>query len=138
MESWKVNLREPRGTDFLTGYIDMAVNTTIEGATDFLQKSVKAARLLSSVVKACTKSVYVSLPILEMTGDEAKQKLQCLTAREIEILRLVDKKYPSRVIGERLGISERSVETHRTSACKNFRPTSTQEILEIFELARRN
>lgn len=125
---------------FLTGYgdIDMAVNTMIDGATDFLQKPVKADRLLSSVEKACTKSVRVSHPLWVMTEDEAKQKLQSLTAREIEILRLVNKEYPSRVIGERLGISERTVETHRTSACKKLQTHSTQEILEIFELARWN
>lgn len=125
---------------FLTGYgdIDMAVNTMIDGATDFLQKPVKADRLLSSVERACTKSVCVSHPLLLMTEDEAKQKLQSLTAREIEILRLVNKEYPSRVIGERLGISERTVETHRTSACKKLQTHSTQEILEIFELARWN
>ncbi|WP_443895024.1 response regulator transcription factor, partial [Parasutterella excrementihominis] len=118
--------------------IDMAVNTMIDGATDFLQKPVKADRLLSSVERACTKSVCVSHPLLLMTEDEAKQKLQSLTAREIEILRLVNKEYPSRVIGERLGISERTVETHRTSACKKLQTHSTQEILEIFELARWN
>ena len=65
---------------FLTGYgdIDMAVNTMIDGATDFLQKPVKADRLLSSVERACTKSVCVSHPLLLMTEDEAKQKLQSL------------------------------------------------------------
>lgn len=114
---------------FLTGYgdIDMAVNSMIEGAVDFLQKPVNPDRLLASVEKACTKSVSLSAPFVLMTEEEAKQRLKKLTAREIEILELVNQELPSRLIGERLGISERTVETHRTPHAKNFRHTAQRK-----------
>jgi DNA-binding CsgD family transcriptional regulator len=41
-----------------------------------------------------------------------------LTAREVEILRLVAKEFSSRQIAEILFISERTVETHRKNILK--------------------
>lgn len=122
---------------FLTGYgdIDMAVNSILEGAVDFLQKPVNPERLLQSVEKACRQSIEASNPFLLLRADEAQLILKKLTERELEILKLVNKGMSSRVIGERLGISERTVETHRTSACKKLGTHTTAEILKLFEIA---
>lgn len=125
---------------FLTGYgdIDMAVNSMIEGAIDFLQKPVNPNRLLTSIEKACSRSVTLATPFDYLTEGEAKQKLQKLSEREMEVLKLINQNLSSRVIGERLGISERTVETHRASACKKLQTHNTGEILKLFELAKRS
>lgn len=124
---------------FLTGYgdIDMAVNSMIEGAIDFLQKPVNPNRLLASIEKACIRSVTLATPFDYLTEGEAKQKLQKLSEREMEVLKLINQNLSSRVIGERLGISERTVETHRASACKKLQTHNTGEILKLFELAKK-
>lgn len=125
---------------FLTGNgdIDMAVNTILEGAVDFLQKPVKVPRLLASVEKACMRSVKVSDPLLFLTKENARNKLKLLTSREMEIMKFVQQGLTSKVIALRLGISERTVEAHRTSACKKLNIHNTQGILELFILSGLN
>ena len=122
---------------FLTGNgdIDMAVHSILGGAVDFLQKPVKTDRLFEAIEKACTKSAKNQNPFIFLSKEDANEQLKKLTSREVEILELVAKNFPSRVIGERLGISERTVEAHRTSACKKINTHSTLDILQLFEVA---
>ena len=122
---------------FLTGNgdIDMAVHTILTGAVDFLQKPVNPKRLLDSIEKACVKSVKNQNPFVFLSKEDACSRLKNLTSREVEVLKLVAQDLPSRVIGERLGISERTVEAHRTSACKKINTHSTLDILQLFDLA---
>ena len=112
---------------FLTSYgdIDMAVNALHSGAADFLQKPVKSEKLLASVEKAATASVTLAEPLRVMSQEEAKQKLSLITEREIQILKLTSLRLSSRAVGERLGISDRTVESHRASAGKKT-PASHQ------------
>ena len=112
---------------FLTSYgdIDMAVNALHSGASDFLQKPVKSEKLLASVEKAATASVTLAEPLRVMSQEEAKQKLSLITEREIQILKLTSLRLSSRAVGERLGISDRTVESHRASAGKKT-PASHQ------------
>ncbi len=123
---------------FLTGYgdVDMAVHTMHEGAADFFQKPVKAERLLAAVEKAARASVTLLRPFVLMTADEAKGKLSALTARELQVMELSAVPLSSRLIGERLGISERTVESHKSSACKKLQVHAVEDILQLLAIAR--
>lgn len=122
---------------FLTSYgdIDMAVNALHSGAADFLQKPVKSEKLLASVEKAATASVTLAEPLRVMSQEEAKQKLSLITEREIQILKLTSLRLSSRAVGERLGISDRTVERHRASAGKKLQLHTKEEILQLIDLA---
>ena len=122
---------------FLTSYgdIDMAVNAPHSGAADFLQKPVKSEKLLASVEKAATASVTLAEPLRVMSQEEAKQKLSLITEREIQILKLTSLRLSSRAVGERLGISDRTVESHRASAGKKLQLHTKEEILQLIDLA---
>ena len=123
---------------FLTGYgdVDMAVHTMHEGAADFFQKPVKTERLIAAVEKAACASVTLLQPFLLMTQEQAQSKLSVLTPRELQIAKLVALKLSSPVIGERLGISERTAEAHMASAYKKLGLHAAGEIAELLEIAK--
>lgn len=121
---------------FLTGHgdIDMAVEAIQEGAVHFLQKPVNRDRLLPAIAKACARSLDASdrvVPDIEV----ARQRLMLLSGRELEILRLGATGLSSKAIGERLGISGRTVETHRYAAYKKLRVHAAEEALKILQKA---
>jgi two-component system, NarL family, nitrate/nitrite response regulator NarL len=55
-----------------------------------------------------------------------------LTAREIEIVKLISLEMSNAQIGEKLFISERTVETHRKNI---FRKTNTKSVAGLIKLA---
>lgn len=117
---------------FLSGHgdIDMAVRAIQEGAVHFLQKPVDRDRLLDAIGKACAKSLETSSLLIPETV-VARQRLALLTRRELEIVKFAASGLSSKAIGERLGISERTVEAHRFAANKKLRVHSTDEALKI-------
>ncbi|HBZ59177.1 MAG TPA: DNA-binding response regulator [Sutterella sp.] len=109
-----------------TGTVDMAVKTLQDGAFDFLQKPVDPARLLPAVARAVEES-------LRRTGhahgrEEQKALLARLTARELEILRLVASGLTSRQIAERLDLSKRTVEHYRAGAQRKIGCTEAAQV----------
>lgn len=74
--------------------------------TEALAKVMEGKRFLSDEIAEM---------LIHSTDEEEKG---ILTAREVEILRLVAKEYNSRQIAEILFISERTVETHRKNILK--------------------
>lgn len=122
---------------FLTGYgdVDMAVHAMHEGAADFFQKPVKTERLVAAVEKAAHASVTLLLPFLLMTQEQARAKLAVLSPREVQVAKLAALKLSSPVIGERLGISERTAEAHMSSAFKKLGLHASGELAELLEIA---
>lgn len=117
----ELNRREyPLPILFLTGHgdVDMAVHTLKKGAKDFLLKPVDAPRLLTSVATI----VQEDCDQRAMPLDSAawKRKFRELTEREQEIVRYVASGLLNRQIAERLGISERTVHSHRLSAYRKL------------------
>lgn len=111
------------------GDIDMAVKTTLDGSIDFLQKPVDTGRLLTDIEKATVlsfKRAQEKDPIAVV-----RSRLKTLTDREMVVLRLLAEGLNYRQIGERLGISERTVESHRTSISKKLGIHSTEEMIKL-------
>lgn len=122
---------------FLTGHgdVEMAVETLHCGAADFLQKPVNSSRLLAAVEKAATQSLEKANPFSFLTPTQARERLSVITPRELQILRLAGLGLSCRAIGERLGISDRTVETHRSSACKKIGTHSAEDIIALLKLS---
>jgi len=74
------------------------------------------------------KGTYEEQGSPEVATEEASQG-QALTARQKEILRLVAQGCTNREIGQRLGISVRTVEVHRFNLMRRLRVRNVAQLL---------
>lgn len=120
---------------FLTGYgdVEVAVLAMQNGAVDFLQKPVNSEKLLKSIERFCTFSAQRALPLSFPCLMEIQEKIDRLSSREKEIIDLIRKGLTSKAISERQGLSEKTIENHRSSACKKLQTSNVSEILLLYE-----
>jgi two-component system CheB/CheR fusion protein len=102
----------------ITGASDVtiAVEAMKAGAVDFIEKPVGVFDLLASVDRALEHSRDAST--LSAWRADAAHMVQSLTARQHEVMDMVLAGHPSKNIAADLGISQRTVETHRASIMK--------------------
>jgi len=102
----------------ITGNSDvpMAVLAMKAGASDFIEKPVGRDELLASVRRALEQSKDMGK--LFAWRDDAAQRVAGLTPRQHEIMDMVLAGHPSKNIAADLGISQRTVESHRASIMK--------------------
>jgi two-component system CheB/CheR fusion protein len=98
------------------GDVSIAVRAMKAGALDFIEKPVGAPELLASVDLAL-EHARDTTKLFAWRADAARQ-VAGLTPREHEIMELVLAGHPSKNIAADLGISQRTVETHRASVMK--------------------
>lgn len=117
---------------FLTGHgdLDLAVHVFRAGAWDFLQKPVTKADLLAAIERAVEEDDRRRSLAL---SNSPAGRWDLLTEREKVILRDVALFLPNRVIAEKRGISERTVECHRASAMKKLGLHKPAEVAELLE-----
>jgi RNA polymerase sigma factor (sigma-70 family) len=126
-----------RGVDlpiiFLTAHGD--IPTTVQamkaGAMDFLTKPVVGAELLERVRAAFEKSAR--LREQASARDSLRERLEGLTGREREIMKLVADGLPNKEIARSLGISHRTVEVHRARVMQK---TGVTNLVELSRLAQ--
>lgn len=93
------------------GDIRMSVRTMRLGAVDFLEKPYEPQLLLDVVQEGIVKA---SMRYLDFRSRaEVQEKVDGLTPRERQILRLVVEGLPSQNIARRLGMSVKTVDVHR-------------------------
>ena len=114
---------------FLTGHgdIDMAVAAIKYGAVEFLQKTGDNTRLIDAVRKAVAYS-RAGFAELDIEPFEAIGRCASLTERERLIADMIASGLLNRQIAERLGISVRTVETHRGSIFRKLGIKTTVEL----------
>jgi two-component system CheB/CheR fusion protein len=102
----------------ITGNSDvaMAVDAMKAGASDFIEKPVQAAELLSSIDRAL--AVGHNAGELIARREDASTRLASLTVRQHEIMAMVLAGHPSKNIAADLHISQRTVENHRAAIMK--------------------
>ena len=114
------------------------VNEMIEDAdiAGYVLKNIGKQELVKALEKIAGGGIYFSEEVigeLERTSQRKKQKEEAhLTAREVEIIRLIEKEYNNKAIAEELFISERTVETHRKNI---FRKTNTNSVIGLVKYA---
>jgi DNA-binding NarL/FixJ family response regulator len=114
------------------------VNEMINDAdiSGYVLKNIGKQELVKAIEKIANGGIYFSEEVideLQRTSERRKKKEEAhLTAREIEIIRLIEKEYPNKQIAETLFISERTVETHRKNI---FRKTNTNSVIGLVKYA---
>ena len=102
----------------------------------YILKNLGRQELIQALKKVADGGIYFNDAVLdEMTKDSELRKenaLVHLTAREVEIIKLIEKEQSNKQIAQSLFISERTVETHRKNI---FRKTKTNTLIGLIKYA---
>ena len=99
------------------------------GADGYVLKNADRSELLEAIKMVSGGKSYFSADVTRSlaVGDEnpgsgfhKENKVADLTTREIEILKLIAEGYSNKEIGDKLFISHRTVDTHRTNLMKKL------------------
>lgn len=113
---------------FVTGYADVptARQVLLSGAADFLQKPVEKRLLLDSVQGAFAQGSE------RRAASRLSARLDHLTQREWQVMRLVVAGKPNKLISAELGISQKTVEAHRARVMAKTRAESVADLVRMF------
>jgi two-component system CheB/CheR fusion protein len=116
------------------GDIAMAVQAMKAGAVDFIEKPTDPAALLICVDRALRQSAS---PAERSSWRKAvAMRIAGLTKREREVMDLVVAGVANKDISARLGINQRTVETHRAAVMKKMGASSLSELVRLEMSAR--
>ena len=111
------------------GDIDMAVRAMKVGASDFIEKPFEKALLFDALESARQR---LDMDVLsDRRCEDARARLNILTAREREVLRGMVDGLPNKTIAYDLGISPRTMEVHRANLMGKLKARSLSEALKI-------
>ena len=116
---------------FLTGHADVsiAVQAMKHGACELIEKPLKDQVLLDAVGQA----VRVDLARRDeaSTRQALRSRRDKLSPRELEVARLIVEGLPNKTIGQRLDISERTVQVHRLHVMEKLGIHSAAELTQL-------
>ena len=117
-----------------TGYgdVDMAVRALKTGALDFIEKTAAHQLILDRVQLAL--AVGKNLHLRELERGKFKKLLVQLSPREFEVMHRIIQGQSNKVIASELGLSERTVEKHRTNVMGKTQVRSLAELIRLFYL----
>jgi two-component system response regulator DctR len=121
---------------FLTGHgmVPMAVEALKGGAFDFVEKPSSDNTLVSRLEAALAESAR---RIEQLASAAAlKARLASLTPREREVMELMLLGLYNKVIGDRLGISMRTVEVFRAKVFEKFGVKTAVELASLLAMRR--
>jgi FixJ family two-component response regulator len=120
---------------FITGHgdIPMGIRAMKRGAVDFLPKPFRDDDLLSAVAVALARSAEN----LRQRGVvvESRARLAKLTPREFEVFRLIIAGLLNKEIGSELGVSLRTIKTHRGRVMQKIGVVSVAELVRLAQKA---
>ncbi|TCC94416.1 response regulator transcription factor [Pedobacter frigiditerrae] len=108
------------------------------GASGYLLKNVKNEELHKAIAKVMNNETYIQQSIASKfvngyVKDSQTEKINNLSPREIEIIRLIVAENTTIEISKRLFISEHTVETHRKNI---WRKTGAKSIIGLINYAK--
>jgi FixJ family two-component response regulator len=111
------------------GDIPMAVRAMRAGALDFIEKPFHDQTLLDRVHEAIERSARRAEPGADL--GQLRQRHASLTEREKEVLRQVADGRPNKRIADDLGLSIRTVETHRAHVIEKMGAGSVAHLVRM-------
>jgi FixJ family two-component response regulator len=120
---------------FITGHgdIPMGIGAMKRGAVDFLPKPFRDDELLSGVAQALARSAEDC----QQRGEEveSRARLAKLTPREFEVFRSVIAGLLNKEIGAELGVTLRTIKTHRARVMQKMGVISVAELVRLAQKA---
>ncbi|MCC6913250.1 MAG: response regulator transcription factor [Rhodospirillaceae bacterium] len=115
---------------FITGHgdIQMAVQAIKEGASDFIEKPFDDQVLIDAVHTAVRR--HVPTPAMKVSG-EIVERMESLTPREKEVLECLVIGKLNKITAHELGMSIRTVETHRARIMQKMQARSLSELVRM-------
>ena len=116
---------------FMTGHGDvpMAVQAMKEGAFDFLQKPFRDQELLDRIQRALVRDRENRVQLLQK--DQIRTRLGSLTPREREVLQLMTRGRPNKLMAADLGLSQRTIEIHRARVMEKMHASSLAQLVRM-------
>lgn len=101
------------------GDVPMAVQALKRGAMDFLEKPFRDQELLEQIAKAIEVDQARRSKAESIAG--IRSRLEKLTPREREVMELVVAGYANKQVAAKLGLSEKTIEVHRSRVMGKMR-----------------
>jgi FixJ family two-component response regulator len=116
---------------FITGHGDvpMAVEAMQHGAFDFLQKPFRDQDLIDRIQRALERDAKNRAALAQ--HENIRQRLGSLTPREREVLTLMTRGKPNKVMAADLGVSQRTVEIHRARVMEKSGAASLAQLVRM-------
>jgi two-component system response regulator FixJ len=117
---------------FITGHgdIPMAVEAMQHGAFDFLQKPFRDQDLIERLQKALAKDSHNRLALRQRA--QILSRFDTLTPREHEVLALMVRGMPNKIMAAELGVSQRTVEIHRARVMEKTVAGSLAHLVRMY------
>ena len=116
---------------FITGHgdISLAVKAMRRGALDFIRKPFHEQNLLDRINEAL--DIEDGKRKLQMDKQQLVARFDSLSQRELEVLELVAQGKMSKVVADDLGISERTVEAHRSHIMRKLGIHTVAQLIRL-------
>ncbi len=116
---------------FITGHgdIPMAVEAMQQGACDFLQKPFRDQDLIDRIQRALERDARSRAALAQHA--RIRERLESLTPREREVLALMARGKPNKVMAAELGVSQRTVEIHRARVMEKSGAASLAQLVRM-------
>jgi len=126
-----IRQRSPIPIVFITGHgdIPMAVEAMKRGAVDFIRKPFRDQELLDRIQEALSKDQH--LRAAHQNLEDIRTRVTSLTPRELEVFQRVAEGQANKVVAIELGISERTVEIHRSQVMQKTRARTLADLVRM-------
>lgn len=116
---------------FITGHGDIpsSVSAMKAGAVDFLPKPFDDTELLAAIQQALEKDKVARKARAEVA--DVQQKLERLTPRELEVMKLIVRGHLNKQAASDLGISIKTVKIHRARVMEKMQVRSVAELVHL-------
>jgi len=112
-----------------SGTIDTCVQAIKGGAIDFIEKPFSDMQLLNSVNEALAEAIADEKKRRERSVLE--KRCERLTRREREVMNLLIRGETNRKLAERMGLSSRTVEIHRSKIMRKLEAASLPDLVRM-------
>jgi len=116
---------------FITGHgnVQSSVSAMKQGAADFIEKPFENEKLLESIKHTFRKSKHNIK--LEAVKAELKKRFESLTSRERQVMEYVVDGVSNKQMATQLGVSDRTIEVHRSRVMTKMSATSLPELVRM-------
>lgn len=104
------------------------------GAGAYLTKDADSSEILAAISSVMKGESYCNQQVKAILSDSARESLPLLSARELEVLRLIAEGYTNNEIAEKIFISPLTVDSHRKNMLLKLGARNTAALVRLATL----